>query len=218
MPSAWKICSSIASSSAWIAPEVSGVVNANISTLVNWCTRYKPAAGPARGARLGAEAVRQPDVPDGQLAFVEQLVGEHAAQRDLGGADQAEVAVLDRVDLRLDPSGGEPDAFQNTVTGKIGSDDGREPGSDQGSDRELLKCQLQEHGVVLEKVEAGARDLAAGLEVDQVEGLAELDMVLDREVESPRRADLAELAAVVLGDARRGRRDGSGWELASGVV
>ena len=43
-------------------------------------------------------------------------------------------------------------------------------------------------------------DLAAGFEVDQVEGFAELDMVLDRELESPRRSNPAELAAVVLGD------------------
>ena len=43
------------------------------------------------------------------------------------------------------------------------------------------------------------RDLAAGLEVDQVEVLADLDVVLRLEVERPRRADLAELDAAVLG-------------------
>ena len=47
-------------------------------------------------------------------------------------------------------------------------------------------------------------DLAAGLEVDQVEGLAELDVVLGLEVEGAGRADLAELAALVLGQADRG--------------
>ena len=46
----------------------------------------QPPAGPARRAGLGAEAVRQPDVLDGQLALVQHLVGVHAAQGDLGGA------------------------------------------------------------------------------------------------------------------------------------
>ena len=76
---------------------------------------------------------------------------------------------------------------------------GVNPAADQLPDRELLEGQVQQHGVVLEEVEAGAGDLAAGLEVDQVEGLAQLDVVLDREIERAGGADLAELAAVVLG-------------------
>ena len=81
---------------------------------------------------------------------------------------------------------------------------GVNPAADQLPDRELLERQVQEHGVVLEEVEAVPGDLAAGLEVDQVERLAELDVVLGREVEGAGRADLAELAAVVLGLADRG--------------
>ena len=72
---------------------------ANISTLVNWWTRYRPARVAARRAGLGAEAVRQADVLQRQLRLVEDLVAVHAAQRDLGRADQAQVGVLDRVDL-----------------------------------------------------------------------------------------------------------------------
>ena len=87
------------------------------------------------------------------------------------------------------------------IAGQVGGDDGRESRVDQLPDRELLEGQVEQHGVVLEEVEAGAGDLAAGLEVDQVEGLAELDVVLDREVERAGRADLAELAAIVLGAA-----------------
>ncbi len=77
----------------------------------------KPAAGPAGGAGLGPEAMRQPDVLDGQVRLVEDLVGVHSAQRDLGGADQAEVGVLDRVDLRFDPARREPDPLQDTDYG-----------------------------------------------------------------------------------------------------
>ena len=40
----------------------------------------------ARGAGLGAEAVRQADVLQRQLPLVEDLVAVHAAQRDLGRA------------------------------------------------------------------------------------------------------------------------------------
>ena len=128
----------------------------------------------------------------------------HAPQGDLGGADQAEVGVLDRVDLRLHAAGRESDALQDGITCQVGCDDGCKSGADQFPDRELLEGQVQEHRVVLEEVEARAGHLAAGLEVDQVEGLAELDVVLDREVEGARGADLAELAAVVLGQADRG--------------
>ena len=88
---------------------------------------------------------------------------------------------------------------------------GVNPRLDQLPDRELLEGQVEQHRVVLEEVEPVPGDLAAGLEVDQVERLAELDVVLGREVEGAGRADLAELAAVVLGRARPGRRDGSGW-------
>ena len=178
----------------------------------------EPPAGPAGGAGLGAEAVRQADVLDRQAGLVEDLVGVHPAQRDLGGADQAEVGVLDRIDLRLVPARREPDPLQDLIAGQVGSDDGREPGRDQFSEGELLEGQVQEHGVVLEEIKAGAADLAAGLEVDQVEGLAELDVVLGREVERAGRADLAELAAVVLGLADWARRDGSGWGSAAAAA
>ena len=155
-------------------------------------------AGPAGCARLGAEAMRQTDVPDRQLALVQQLIRVHPPQGDLGGAHQAEIGVLDRVDLGLDASGRESDPLQDLITGQVGGDDGGKPGLHEVPDRELLESQVQEHGVVLEEVEAGAGDLAAGLEVDQVEGLAQLDVILDRKVERAGGADLAELAAIVL--------------------
>ena len=54
------------------------------------------AAGVAAGsAGLGAEAVRQADVLHRQLQLVEDLVAVHAAERDLGRGDQAQVGVGD---------------------------------------------------------------------------------------------------------------------------
>ena len=78
---------------------------------------------------------------------------------------------------------------------------GVKPAVDQFSQGELLERQVEQDRVVLEEVEAGPADLAGGLEVDQVELLAELDVVLGLEVERAGRADLADLAAVVLGQA-----------------
>ena len=99
----------------------------------------------------------RPDVLDRQVRLVQDLVGEHSAQGDLGGADQAEVGVLDRIDLRLDPARREPDPLQDTIAGQVGRDDGREPGVDQFSQGELLECQVEEDGVVLEEIEARSR-------------------------------------------------------------
>ena len=55
----------------------------------------------ARRPGLGAEAVRQADVLERQSRLVEDLVAVHAAERDLGRGDQAQVGVGDAVDLRL---------------------------------------------------------------------------------------------------------------------
>src|SRR5262249_51531779 len=68
----------------------------------------------------------------------------------------------------------------------------------------LLKRELEQNGVVLEEIEPVAGNLATRLEVEQVERLAELDVVHRLEVEGARRADAADLAALVLG-----RADGS---------
>src|SRR5262249_17076156 len=54
-------------------------------------------------------------------------------------------------------------------------------------------------GIVLEEIEAGAGDLAAGFEVNQIQGLAQLDVILDREVECAWAPHSAKLPAVALG-------------------
>ena len=85
---------------------------------------------------------------------------------------------------------------------------GVNPWLDQVPHGELLKRQLEQDGVVLEEVEAVAGDLAAALEIDQVEHLADLDVVFGGEVEGAGRAHLAQLAAFAPRSRRWGRRGG----------
>ena len=152
--------------------------------------------------------MRQPDVFHGQVGLVEDLVREHAAQSDLGGADQAQVGVFDRINLRFITARREPDPLQDIITGQVGRDDGSEPGVDQFSQRELLQCQIEQNGVVLEEIESGPADLAGRLEIDQIQALAQLDVVFDLEIEHAWRADLAQLVARILGQTDRRIRMG----------
>ena len=76
-------------------------MKANISTFVNWWTRYNPLlARPAAPASVRKQCDR-PTYLSGSSRRVQDLIGVHPAQGDLGRADQAQVGVLDRVDLRL---------------------------------------------------------------------------------------------------------------------
>ena len=100
----------------------SGSVKANISTLVNWCTRYSP-----RDARPWAPAsVRKqwlmPQSLIGSCSASRISPGQQAAQRDLGRGHQAQVAVRDAVDLRFRAAGNEADALQDVVAGQVGRD------------------------------------------------------------------------------------------------
>ena len=62
---------------------------------------------------------------------------------------------------------------------------GVKPSRDQQLDRVLLQRELQQHGFVLEEVEAVPGDAGAAFEVDQVELLAERDVVERWEAERP---------------------------------
>src|SRR5262249_36446148 len=83
---------------------------------------------PAWGAGLGAEAVGQPDVALWQLACVEDTITMHTAEGDLGGGDQAKVAVGDAVDLSLGRVGiarDEADALEHLDARQVRGDDRR---------------------------------------------------------------------------------------------
>ena len=97
------------------------------------------------------------------------------------------------------------------VAGQVGRDDRREPPGHQLPHRELLERQVEEHRVVLEEVEAVPGDLAAALEVDQVEGLADRDVVSGREVEGRGACRPCGAPGSRPRSCRPGRRGGSGW-------
>ena len=168
----------------------------------------QPAGRPAVGAGLGAEAMADAAVLERQSLFFQDLVGQHAAQRDLGRGHQAQVAVGDAVDLRLRAARHEADALQDFVAGQVGRDRRRETFADQQVDGVALQGQVEQHGVVLEEVEAVAGDLRPGLEIDQVELLAQLDVVQRLEVElRQRRFAAAEFQVRLIVGADRGGRD-----------
>ena len=134
-------------------------------------------------AGFRAEAVGEAGVFEGQRGGVEDLVFLRAAQRDLGRGDEAQVAVFDRINLRFGPAGQKADPRKHFVPGQVGRGEEREAVGPQFLQRELHEAQLQQHGLVLEEVEAVAGDPGAGLEVDEVEPLHQLDVVEGLEIE-----------------------------------
>ena len=80
-----------------------------------------------------------------------------------------------------------------------------------------LQGQFQQHGLVLEEVEAVPGHAGAALEVDQVELLAELDVVQRLEVELRQRASCRGTARGWPCRPRRpGRRGATGWGSCGG--
>ena len=123
---------------------------------------------------------------------------EETAERDLRGADETEIGVGDRVDLRLFAARVEAEAVDDLGLREIGRRVELEAVGAQHLDGEALEREVEQHGFVLQVVELGARHLGAGLEVDEVVALAELEMVERLEVEARRFAGAAQLARVVL--------------------
>ncbi len=147
---------------------------------------------------FGAEAVRDAGELARQIAFGEQRVEEEAAERDLRGAHQTEIGVGDRVDLRLVAARVVAEAVDDLGLREVGRRVQLEAVGAQHLDREPLERQLEQHGFVLQVVELGARHLGAGLEVDEVVFLGELEMIERLEREVRRFAVAADLARVVL--------------------
>ena len=143
----------------------------------------QPARGPARGPGLRAEAVADAAKLQGQVFGIDGLAGEEPAERDLGRRHQAQVALLDAVDLRLRPAGNEADALQDLVAGQVGRGHGREALLEQHIQGITLQGQIQQHGVVLEEVEAVPCHAGPALEVDQVELLRQFDVIERLEIE-----------------------------------
>ena len=143
----------------------------------------KPARVPPGRAGLGAEAVRQADVLDRQLQFVEDLVAVHAAERDLGRGDEAQVGVRQAVDLRLRAARHEADAFEHLDAGHVRRDDRRVALFQERLQGVLHQGQFQQHRLVLEVVELLPGHRRSGLEIRKVKTLGQGDVILDGKVE-----------------------------------
>ena len=160
---------------------------------MNWWTRYSPRVSrPAAPASVRKQC-DSPTYRFGSSRLVEDLVLVHAAEGDLGGGDQAQVGVGDRVHLpgvRVRVAGHEADAFEHLDAGEVRRDDRREPGLHRRLHGVLHEGDFEQRGLVLEEVELLPGDLGAGLEVGEVERLAQGDVVLRLEVELPRLAEL----------------------------
>ena len=149
----------------------------------------------------------------GSCVGFQNLAGQQAAERDLGRGDQAQVAVGDAVDLRFRAAGNVAGALQDLVAGQVGRDRRREALLHQHVERVALQGQFQQHGLVLEEVEAVAGDLGAAFEVDQIELLGQLDVIERLEVElAAARACRGGLPGSPDRPRRAGRRDATGWE------
>ena len=151
----------------------------------------------AVGAGLAAEAGRPAGVAPRAGGEVEHLLGVHAGQRHLGGADEVEVVALDPVDL-LVVLAEEAGALHRLGLDQRGRDDRGEAGGDGAADRQLGERELEQRARAGEEVEAGAGDLGAALHVDRAERLADLDVVAHREVVGGHLADGAHRHRVVL--------------------
>ena len=133
-------------------------------SLTSWSTARRASVGPC----LGAETVRQAGQLDRQLVRVDDLVFERAAQGDLGGRHQAQIAVLHRVDLRFRPARIETDPFQHLITGQVRRDQQRKPFRTELLDGKLHQRQFQQDRLILEVVKSATRHPRSRLEVDQV--------------------------------------------------
>src|SRR5262249_36342836 len=148
----------------------------------------------ARGAGLGAEAVRDARHAHGQRRDVEHLVVVEAAESDLRGADQVEVGAGERVDLRLVAARRDGEAVDDLPPRDVGRQVGHVAGADRALEREALERQIEQHGLAAQEVPLLAGDARAALEVEEVEPLADREVVARREVEAPRLAYAAQLA------------------------
>ncbi len=120
----------------------------------------------------------------GSSSLLEDRVGVHAAERDLGGADQAELVAGDGVDLALFAARAEAERFDHVGARQIGRHDREEALGHDLVEGEALERQLEQRRLALQEVELLARDLRRALEVDEVEGGGEGEVVLRLEVEA----------------------------------
>src|SRR5918998_192597 len=141
------------------------------------------AAGAAVGAGLRAEAVGEPGEAYGEFLVLYYLVGKGACERYLGGGDQREVRVLDGVDLGLGASWDEACSDEMFVARQIRGDGRLVAMFEEDVHRVPDEPELQKNRVPAQKVELAPRHLRPRFEIYDTQGVTELDVVLDVEVE-----------------------------------
>ncbi len=154
--------------------------------------------------RLRAEARRVRGEPDRQRLRVEDLAADRVRERDLGGRDQVErlrLALLpalphrEHVGLELRQLRRADERLGVDDVGRVALDVAVLARLDV--EHELRERAVQAREPAAQEREARARELRGRLEVEQAEALAEVRVILHREVERARRPPAADLDVVV---------------------
>src|SRR5262249_13139510 len=98
----------------------------------------------------------------------EDLIAMKAAERDLGSGDQAKVAVLDAINLRLGAARDEADSFEHFLACQVRSDNGRIAFRHELFHGELDESHLAESRLVFQEGKLLAGDAGARFEVDEI--------------------------------------------------
>src|SRR5215211_993476 len=164
------------------------------------------AAGATVGASLRAEAVGETGVAQGKVSLLDYLVCVLACQSYLCGRYQREVRVFDGVDLGLRPARDETRPDQHPIPRQIRCYGRQVTALHYDVQRVADQAQLQQHGVAAQKVELAPRGLRPGIEVDDTEGFAKLDVVLRLEGKVRNLAPMPDLEVlrIILAEGRVG--------------
>mmetsp|Transcript_2303 Transcript_2303/g.7740 ORF Transcript_2303/g.7740 Transcript_2303/m.7740 type:complete len:500 (+) Transcript_2303:271-1770(+) len=134
-------------------------------------------------ASLRPEAPAEPRHLKGEGVLLEQRVHHRPSQRDLRSASQAQVRVPHPVVLGVLGPGLKPTLLQDLRPHEVGGDHRHEPPRYGLAHAVVHECQLQQRGLVPEVVELAPSHARGRLEVDEVQGLPELEVVPRLEAE-----------------------------------
>ena len=134
----------------------------------------------AVGAGLPPIARAQADVAARQRVRIEDLVGVVGRERDLRGADQVEIILLEMVDVLRGLAEKPVPSIACGLTSD-GRDERDEAVRDGGAHCEVDQGQFKLRALPGQVVEAGPGDLGAAFHVDCAEQLAELQMIFGTE-------------------------------------
>src|SRR5690606_2457417 len=164
--------------------------------LVELMDAIEPARVASGRSGLAAIARRHARVELRKLCFVEDLAAVIRGDRDLRRPDEKELVALACVGLLL-PAGKVRGAFERLASNEGRDDHRHEALLDELHDRVPEHGELEERAIALEDVHARSRELRRARDVDDVELLAELEMIAELEVRLRRLAPASDLDVVV---------------------